>query len=423
MLDLKFVCDHLEDVTKNLNRRGDYSKLLTSLSNFQQQRKKTLLENEKLKQLQNTVTEEISKMKMAKQDASQKISEMKKVSDTIKTLDKDLKDIEDKIKDILLNVPNLLHSSVPDGKDSQDNQEIRKWGNISKFDFPIKDHLTLGEKLGIIDTERASKLAGSRFSLMKGLGAKLERALINFMLDINTQEGHCTEIFPPLMANSPTLTGTGQLPKFADDLFKIENTDYYLIPTAEVPLTSIYRDEILEKEKLPLYFTAYTPCFRREAGSYGKDVKGLIRQHQFNKVEIVKIVEPQNSYEELESLTKEAEKILQRLELPYRVVCLCSGDTTGFSSAKTYDLEVWLHSQHCYREISSCSNCEDFQSRRMGLRYRPSPKEKPRFPHTLNGSALAVGRTLIAILENFQQKDGSIKIPKALIPYLGVDTD
>ncbi|MBI3018007.1 MAG: serine--tRNA ligase [Deltaproteobacteria bacterium] len=420
MLDLKFVCENIEKVRKNLNQRGDFSKLLDQISAANEKRKKIITESEKLRQEQNKVSEEIAKLKKEKKDAKRQISEMKGVSDRIKQFETELNHEEKKIKDILLNVPNLLHDSVPVGKDSQDNKEIRKWGTPPKFDFTPQDHLVLGEKLNIIDIERASKISGSRFALLKGWGAKLERALINFMLDLNTKEGGYQEILPPFMVNQTAMTGTGQLPKFSEELFKVQDSEYYLIPTAEVPLTNIYRDEILDKSQLPLYLTAYTPCFRREAGSYGKDVKGLIRQHQFNKIELVKVVEPESSYEELEKLTQDAEKILQRLELPYRIISLCTSDM-GFGAAKTYDLEVWFPSQNCYREISSCSNFEDFQSRRMNLRYRPDPKSKPRFPHTLNGSALAVGRTLIAILENFQQKDGSIKIPQALQSYVGTD--
>ncbi|OGW73142.1 MAG: serine--tRNA ligase, partial [Nitrospirae bacterium RIFCSPHIGHO2_02_FULL_40_19] len=390
------------------------------ISAANEKRKKIITESEKLRQEQNKVSEEIAKLKKEKKDAERQISDMKGVSDHIKQFETELNHEEEKIKDILLNIPNLLHDSVPVGKNSQDNKEIRKWGTLPKFDFTPQDHLALGEKLNIIDVARASKISGSRFALLKGWGAKLERALINFMLDINTKEGGYQEILPPFMVNQTAMTGTGQLPKFSEELFKVQDTEYYLIPTAEVPLTNIYRDEILDKTQLPMYLTAYTPCFRREAGSYGKDVKGLIRQHQFNKIELVKIVEPERSYEELEKLTQDAEKILQRLELPYRVISLCTSDM-GFGAAKTYDLEVWFPSQNCYREISSCSNFEDFQSRRMNLRYRPDPKSKPRFPHTLNGSALAVGRTLIALLENFQQKDGSIKIPQALQSYVGTD--
>src|SRR3989338_4690640 len=338
MLDLKFVCENLEKVKKNLNQRGDFSKLLNQIATANEKRKKIILESETLRQEQNKVSEEIAKLKKEKKEASRQISEMKGVSDRIKKFETDLAQEEEKIKDILLNVPNLLHESVPQGKGSPENQEIRKWGTPPKFNFTPKDHLTLGQNLGIIDIERASKISGSRFSLLKGWGAKLERALINFMLDINTKEGGYQEVLPPFMVNRLAMTGTGQLPKFFEELFKVEDSEYYLIPTAEVPLTNIYQDEILDKSQFPLNLTAYTPCFRREAGSYGKDIKGLIRQHQFNKVEIVKIVEPERSYEELEIITQDAEKILQRLELPYRVVSLCTADT-GFS-AKTYDLEV-----------------------------------------------------------------------------------
>ncbi len=432
MLDLKFISDQPESVKKNVKSRGFSTEDIDKILDLNQQRKKITQEAQDLQSTQNKVSKEIAVMKKEKKDASYKMTEMKKVSERIKKLSSRQSEIEQAMNAHLLLIPNLLDPTVPQGKGEEDNREIRRWGTIPKFNFPAKDHLTLGEKLGIIDVERAVKIAGSRFTIYKNLGARLERALINFMLDLNTKEGKYQEILPPFLVNPLAMQGTGQLPKFEGDLFRTDGrtegrTDgrteggvFYLIPTAEVPLTNIYREEILEKEELPLYFTAYTPCFRKEAGSYGKDIKGLIRQHQFNKVEIVKIVEPEKSNEELETLTADAEKILKRLELPYRVVTLCSADV-GFASTKTYDLEVWLPNQNRYREISSCSNCGDFQARRMNLRYRPEKGAKPRFPHTLNGSALAVGRTVIAILENFQREDGSISVPKALVPYLGTD--
>lgn len=420
MLDLKFIADQPEVVKKNVKSRGLSTDDIDKILDLNDQRKKIIQKLETLRAAQNKVSKEIALMKKEKKDAAKKTSEMKKVSDEIGELSGRLSETEEKIRSHLLLIPNLLDPTVPAGKGEADNREIRKWGKIPKFAFPAKDHLALGEKLGIIDVERAGKIAGSRFAIYKNFGARLERALMNFMLDINIKEGKYQEILPPFLVNPATMEGTGQLPKFLADLFQIEGGDFFLIPTAEVPLTNIYRNEILEKENLPVYFTAYTPCFRKEAGSYGKEIKGLIRQHQFNKVEIVKIVEPEKSAEELETLTADAEKILQRLELPYRVVSLCSADV-GFASAKTYDLEVWLPSQNRYREISSCSNCGDFQARRMNLRYRPAKGEKPRFPHTLNGSALAVGRTVIAILENFQNEDGTVTVPKALVPYLGAD--
>lgn len=420
MLDLKFIAEQPGLIKKNVKSRGYATDDIDKIIALNQKRKKIIQQAEALRQTQNTVSKEIALMKKEKKDAAKKIAEMKKVSNQIQELSSQQSETEIAMNSHLLLIPNLLDPTSPQGKGEEDNREIRKWGDIPKFRFEVKDHLTLGEKLGIIDVERATKIASSRFTIYKNLGARLERALINFMLDINIKEGKYQEILPPFLVNPSTMQGTGQLPKFSGDLFQIEGGDFFLIPTAEVPLTSIYRDEILEKTDLPIYFTAHTPCFRKEAGSYGKDIKGLIRQHQFNKVEIVKIVEPETSAEELETLTADAEKILQRLGLPYRVVALCSADI-GFASAKTYDLEVWLPSQNRYREISSCSNCTDFQARRMNLRYRPEKGAKPRYPHTLNGSALAVGRTVIAILENFQNEDGTINVPKSLVPYLGTD--
>jgi seryl-tRNA synthetase len=344
--------------------------------------------------------------------------EVEEVSDAIRNGEGPLVEIEARFEQFMLTLPNLPNPSVTIGKTSDDNKEIRRWGEPPTFDFPAKNHWEIGEELGILDFARAAKIAGARFTLYKGAGARLERALINFMLDLHTDEHGYKEMIPPTLANRAALTGTGNLPKFEEDLFRIESPEYFLIPTAEVPLTNVHRDETLDREDLPVKYTAFTLCFRREAGSYGKDVRGLIRQHQFNKVEMVKFTEPETSYDELESMVQNAEEVLKRLKLPYRVVELCTGDM-GFASAKTYDLEVWLPGQNAYREISSCSNCEDFQARRANIRYRRDKKAKPIFVHTLNGSGLAVGRTLVAILENYQQKDGSVAIPEALSPYMG----
>jgi seryl-tRNA synthetase len=345
---------------------------------------------------------------------------MKSVSDRIKQLDEKLRILDEQIKDVMLIVPNIPHESVPVGKNEEDNVVLRTWGEPRPFDFPPLNHWDIAEMQGIIDFDRAAKIAGARFALMKGPGAKLERSLMNFMLDVNTSKGY-TEVFPPILVNRESMTGTGQLPKFEPDLFRIADPELYLIPTAEVPVTNIYRDEILQEKDLPAYYTAYTPCFRREAGSYGKDTRGLIRQHQFNKVELVKFVKPEDSYNELERLTTDAEDILQKLRLPYRVVVLCTADL-GFSSTKTYDLEVWLPGQQRYREISSCSNFEDFQARRANIRFKREGKKGTEFVHTLNGSGLAIGRTVVAILENYQQKDGNVAIPEALRPYMGTAT-
>ena len=386
---------------------------------FEEQRRYLLRESEELKNKRNIVSEEIGRLRVQKQDASRLIEEMKIVSDKIKELDEKIKLLEENTNEFLLNVPNIPHESVPIGKDETKNIEIKRWGEPRHFDFEPLNHWDIGEMLEIIDFERASKIAGARFSLTKGLGAKLERALMNFMLDLNTSKGY-KEVFPPIIVNRESMTGTGQLPKFEMELFRIADPEFYLIPTAEVPVTNIHRNEILSEKDLPIYYTAYTPCFRREAGSYGKDVRGLIRQHQFNKVELVKFVKPEDSYNELESLTKDAEDILQKLELPYRVVALCTGDL-GFAAAKTYDLEVWLPAQQKYREISSCSNFTDFQARRANIRFKREGKKGTEFVHTLNGSGLAIGRTLVAVLENYQQKDGSVVVPEVLRPYMGVE--
>jgi seryl-tRNA synthetase len=386
---------------------------------LEEQRRTLLKEAEELRNKRNVVSEEVGKLRKQKQDAAKLIEEMKGVSDRIKELDEKLKSLEESTNEFLLNVPNIPHESVPVGRDETENVVVRRWAEPRQFDFEPLNHWDIGEALGIIDFERAAKIAGARFSLTKGFGAKLERALMNFMLDQHAAKGY-QEVFPPLIVNRDSMRGTGQLPKFEMELFRIADPEFYLIPTAEVPVTNIHRNEILNEKDLPIYYTAYTPCFRREAGSYGKDVRGLIRQHQFNKVELVKFVRPEDSYAELESLTMNAEDILQKLELPYRVIALCTGDI-GFSAAKTYDLEVWLPGQQKYREISSCSNFADFQARRANIRFKREGKKGTEFVHTLNGSGLAIGRSLVAILENYQQKDGSVIVPEALRRYMGVE--
>ena len=416
MLEAKYIREHLEEVRERLATRGQAINL-DQFVLIDGERRKTIQEWERLRALQNKVSDEVSKKKKEGRDASDLIDEMKKVSQDLKGLDGIIEEKEKALQDFLLTVPNLPHSSVPVGKDPSDNAEVRRWGDIPKFDFEPKAHWDLGEELGILDFKTGAKITGARFTLYWDLGAKIERALINFMLDLHTREHGYREVLPPFMVNRMTMTGTGQLPKFEEELFKVEGTDYFLIPTAEVPVTNIHQDEVLEEKALPLYYTAYTPCFRKEAGSYGKDTRGLIRQHQFNKVELVKFAKPENSYEELEKLLSNAEEILKRLKLPYRVVNLCTGDL-GFSASKTYDIEVWLPGQDTFKEISSCSNFEDFQARRAKIRYRISGKSKTEYVHTLNGSGLAVGRTLVAILENYQQADGSVIIPEVLRPYL-----
>ena len=416
MLDIKLIRSNPEKIKEALKKRKEKINL-NEILKLDQGRRELLLEADAIKEKRNTVSEEIGKLKREKKDAREKILAMKEVSAKIKELDAQIKEIEEETAKILLEIPNIPHESVPVGEDEKDNTEIKKWGEPPKFDFIPLPHWDIGEALEILDFKQGAKVASARFTVLKGIGAKLERALINFMLDLHTNEYGYKEIFPPFLVNSETMTGTGQLPKFENDLFKCEN-GLYLVPTAEVPLTNLHRQEILNEDKLPLHYAAYTACFRKEAGSYGKDIRGLIRQHQFNKVEMVKICKPENSYDELESLTKNAEEVLKRLELPYRVIVLCTGDM-GFSAAKTYDIEVWLPTQKKYREISSCSNCEDFQARRAMIRYRSKEKGKVNFVHTLNGSGLAVGRTMVAILENFQQKDGSVIIPDVLRPYMG----
>jgi seryl-tRNA synthetase len=376
---------------------------------------------EQLRYELNKGSDEVARLRRAKEPAEEAMATMKRLGDRIKDAEGTLRQAEDALTDVALRIPNLPHASVPVGADSSENVEIRRWGTVPTFSTPPKPHWDVGENLGILDFDRAAKIAGARFSVMSGAGARLERALINYMLDLHTTRHGYREVIPPLMVNRPTMTGTGQLPKFEEDLFRLRDEDYFLIPTAEVPVTNLHREEILSQDSLPLRYTAYTPCFRREAGSYGKDTRGLIRLHQFNKVELVAFTTPDRSYEELERLTGHAESILQSLNLPYRVITLCTGDM-GFSAAKTYDIEVWLPSQQQYREISSCSNFESFQARRASIKYRPSggkKEAKADFVHTLNGSGLAVGRTLVAILENFQQPDGSVEIPLVLRSYMG----
>ncbi len=419
MLGIDFVRNNLELVKESLVLRN--SKVsLEEFERLDRNRRAQITERDNLKAICNRMSLEIGELMKAgrKQEAAPKQQEVAVAKARIKELEAQIEQSESSLSETLLAVPNIPHESVPRGSDESANVEVRRWGTPREFGFEVKDHVDIGERLGIIDFERAAKITGARFAVLCGMGARLERALINFMLDIHTTENGYTEMLPPFMVNSASMQGTGQLPKFAADLFKLEQTDYWLIPTAEVPLTNYYREEILEASQLPISLTAYTPCFRSEAGSYGRDVRGLIRQHQFDKVELVKISHPEQSYEDLERLTMDAETILQRLELPYRVVALSTGDM-GFSAAKTYDLEVWLPSQKTYREISSCSNCGDFQARRAQIRFRRATGQKPEFVHTLNGSGLAVGRTWLAIVENYQQADGSCLIPTALRPYLG----
>jgi len=418
MLDARFVREHIDVIKKSLMERNA-SIQFDEFLRLEEQRRTLLKEAEELRNKRNVVSEEVGKLRKQKQDAAKLIEEMKGVSDRIKELDEKLKSLEESTNEFLLNVPNIPHESVPVGRDETENVVVRRWAEPRQFDFEPLNHWDIGEALGIIDFERAAKIAGARFSLTKGFGAKLERALMNFMLDQHAAKGY-QEVFPPLIVNRDSMRGTGQLPKFEMELFRIADPEFYLIPTAEVPVTNIHRNEILNEKDLPIYYTAYTPCFRREAGSYGKDVRGLIRQHQFNKVELVKFVRPEDSYAELESLTMNAEDILQKLELPYRVIELCTGDI-GFSAAKTYDLEVWLPGQQKYREISSCSNFADFQARRANIRFKREGKKGTEFVHTLNGSGLAIGRSLVAILENCQQKDGSVIVPEVLRPYMGVE--
>jgi len=417
MLDLRFIRANLDAVKQMLkSRRNDLD--ISVFETIDRRRRDILPALEALRHRRNKVSEEIARMKKQREDASSLIAEMKKVSVEIKEMEGTLSQVDEDLKPFLMVIPNMPHESVPVGAASEDNPVVRTWGTVPDMDFEALPHWDIGERLGILDFAAASKLAGSRFALYRGVGALLERALISLMLDIHTREHGYTEVLPPFMVNSASMTGTGQLPKFKEDLFKIEGWDLFLIPTAEVPVTNIHREEVLAEESLPIHYAAYTPCFRSEAGSYGKDTRGLIRQHQFNKVELVKFCKPEDSYQELEELTRNAETILQRLDLPYRVVSLCTGDL-GFASAKTYDLEVWLPGQKLYREISSCSNFEDFQARRAGIRFKRKGASGTELVHTLNGSGLAVGRTLVAVLENYQQKDGSVRIPRILQSYMG----
>ena len=417
MLDLKYTRDHLEEVKEKIGRRGqaiDWDRF----SHLDSERREILQEAESLRAQRNQASDVIAEKKKKKLDAAGEISRMKEVSNRIKELEPRLAEKEEALRDFMMVIPNIPHESVVAGRGDQDNLEVRKWGKIPEFSFSPKPHWDIGEDLDILDFDRGAKITGARFTLYKGLGARLERALINFMLDLHTGEHGYLEVLPPFLVNRKTMTGTGQLPKFEEDLFKLTDPDYFLIPTAEVPVTNIHQDEIVSEEDLPLYYAAYTPCFRKEAGSYGKDTRGLIRQHQFNKVELVKFATPETSYEELEKLTRNAEEVLRRLGIPYRVVMLCTADL-GFSASKTYDLEAWLPGQAVYKEISSCSNFEDFQARRANIRYRPKGKKGTEFLHTLNGSGLAIGRTLVAILENFQREDGTVIIPEALRAYMG----
>lgn len=416
MLNIELLRKDFKTVEEGFRKRGDKADL-SSLLNLDENRRSVLKKIEELRYQRNKASDEIGRIKREGNSADEILAQMKGVSEDIRNLEAEITIIENEEREILLTLPNLPHESVPEGRDEKENVEIRKWGDIPQFSFKPRPHWEIGESLDVIDFQRASVIAGARFALLKGKGALLERALINFMLDLHTTEHGYTEVLPPFMVNSKSMTGTGQLPKFEDELFKIERDGYYLIPTAEVPVTNIHQGEILQEEVLPVYYTAYTPCFRREAGSYGKDTRGLIRQHQFNKVELVKFSKPQDSYNELEKLTNNAEEVLKRLGLAYRVVLLCTGDM-GFSAAKTYDIEVWLPSQNTYREISSCSNFEDFQARRADIRYK-SARGRTEHVHTLNGSGLAVGRTLVAILENYQQEDGTVIIPEALRKYMG----
>ena len=416
MLDMKYIRENMDEAERRLRTRGGES-FLGGLQELDERRRALLKEAEALKALRNSVSDEIGRTK-DKSQVQDKILEMREVSQKIKSLDEDLNQVDDQLHSFLLTVPNIPHPSTPVGTSENDNVLVRSWGDPKKLPFEAQAHWDIGENLGILDFERGAKITGARFTLYRGAGARMERALINLMLDLHTDVHGYQEVLPPFMVNRDSMQGTGQLPKFEEDLFKLVDPDFFLIPTAEVPVTNIHRGEILKKSDLPISYCAYTPCFRREAGSYGKDTRGLIRQHQFNKVELVKFVHPSESDAGLEALTRHAEKILQLLELPYRVMALCSGDI-GFSAAKTYDIEVWLPGQSCYREISSCSNFGDFQARRASIRFREDEKGKPEFVHTLNGSGLAVGRTVVAILENYQQEDGSVLVPAVLRPYMG----
>lgn len=420
MLDIKRIRENFDEVKAAVERRlqGDYG--IDKVPELDKKRRELLGVVEQMKNKQSTASKEIPKLKKEGKDTTELMAEMKKLSEEIKVLDGQVSEVEAELKEALLNIPNTPNSDVPTGKDDSDNVEVRKVGEPREFDFDFKAHWDIGTDLDILDFERASKIAGTRFTVYKGKGARLERAVANFMLNLHTEEHGFTEILPPFMVNRDAMTGTGQLPKFEDDMFHVPAKDFFMIPTAEVPVTNLRGNEIVAEDELPIYYTAHTPCWRKEAGSAGRDTRGLIRQHQFNKVELVKFVKPETSYDELESLVNAAEEVLKRLEIPYRVVTLSTGDL-GFSSAKTYDIEVWMPSYGRYVEISSCSNFEDYQARRANIRFRPDGKGKPTFVHTLNGSGLAVGRTVAAILENYQQADGSVAVPEVLKPFMGCD--
>ncbi|MGO4499947.1 serine--tRNA ligase [Paenibacillus sp. 2RAB27] len=417
MFDVKLLRSDLAAVQAAMQNRGKQIEELNGFTALDVKRRELLQETEQLKNRRNTVSQEVAGRKRAGENADELIQEMKVVGDRIKELDDEIRVLDESLQQVLLSIPNMPHASVPVGRTEEENVEVRRIGDIPTFDFEVKPHWEVAQDLGILDFEAAAKVTGSRFVFYKGLGARLERALINFMMDLHSDEHGYEEMLPPYIVNRESLTGTGQLPKFEEDVFKLENSEYFLIPTAEVPVTNYHREDILTNEQLPVNFVAFSACFRSEAGSAGRDTRGLIRQHQFNKIELVKLVKPEDSYEELEKLTGHAERVLQLLKLPYRVLSLCTGDI-GFTSAKTYDLEVWLPNSGAYREISSCSNFEDFQARRANIRFRRDAKAKPEFVHTLNGSGLALGRTVAAILENYQQADGSIIVPDVLVPYM-----
>lgn len=418
MLDMKYVRNHYDEVKKKLSHRGEDLSELEQFGELDTRRRQLISETEQLKAKRNEVSKQIAALKKEKQNADDAIKEMREVGERVKAYDTELNDIEEKLSYIMLSIPNIPDESVPVGEDEDDNVKVRQWGTLREFEFGVKAHWDIATNLDMLDFERATKVTGSRFVFYKGMGARLERALLNLMMDLHVDEHEYEEMLPPQIVNRTSLTGTGQLPKFAEDVFKLEESDYFLIPTAEVPVTNYYRDEILKGSDLPKQYVAFSANFRSEAGSAGRDTRGLIRQHQFNKVELVHFTNPEDSYETLETLTGNAETVLQRLHLPYRVMSMCTGDL-GFTAAKKYDIEVWIPSQETYREISSCSNFEDFQARRAGIRFRREENSKPEFVHTLNGSGLAIGRTVAAILENYQQEDGSVVIPEALRPYMG----
>lgn len=417
MLDIKLIRENVDSVIEKLERRGKDFSILREVKKLDEDKRSLTVKVDELKNFRNQKSKEIGKIKAQGEDISPVMAEVAHIGDKITAFDAQIKELDDKIFSILSAIPNIPRDSIKTGKDETENEELRKWGTPRTFEFESKAHWDLATELDILDFDRATKITGSRFTVYKGAGARLERALINFMLDLHTEAQGYTEVFTPVMVNSKTMFGTGQLPKFEEDLFKVKDTDYYLIPTAEVPVTNLFAGEIIDGDKLPIYYTAYTPCFRSEAGAAGRDTRGIIRQHQFNKVEMVKFSKPENSYEELNKLTNNAEEVLQKLNLPYRVIELCTGDI-GFSSACTYDIEVWLPSYNAYKEISSCSNMTDFQARRANIRYKENANSKSEYVHTLNGSGLAIGRTVAAILENYQNEDGSITIPEVLVPYM-----